>query len=215
VQAGERVDRSRTLVLIGLQCPGDPWGCVVEGLHQLHPRCSNGLASRREPYSYGPYRLLVALDGQQQNRSGASPPVCHNSTQGIAAGDVGFDRSLGDLRQLAFGRKKRLEQPPVSPARDPNDTYTAGIHGSDDDLGIERPLQLVRETESHASHRLQAGFLGLRLSEGDNVWSATDPIQQTAQVILDPNQVGGLEALREQQPGSGTPLRMEDQHSAF
>jgi hypothetical protein len=106
---------------------------------------------------------------------------------------VWLERPIRDPGKCAFRRQNAVQQATVSPARDSDDSSSAVLHCSNNDLSIQCSLQLVGQPKSHTADRLQGGFLGLGLRKGNDMRPPLYAIQQPPEIVFDAIQPGGLE----------------------
>ena len=93
-------------------------------------------------------------------------------------------------REVGMRRQHGLQQPPVAPARHPNDPHPdlargGGLHRGDYDLRFQAALQLIRQPEPDASGGFKLRILSLGLCDSHDVRAAADAAEQSFEITLD------------------------------
>src|ERR687896_2446532 len=97
-----------------------------------------------------------------------------------------------DARQVAVRREYGVQEAAVSATGDPDDSHAAVLYCGHHHLRVEGALQLIGQSQPHATHRLERRLLRLRLGKRYQLGASPHSVQETAQIVLDRADLAGL-----------------------
>ena len=171
-EPGQAVRGGVGRALVGLERPGEPRARVGQRLRQLGQRGADRLAAAGRPDGDRAEGLVADQDRQQHHGARPLAPVGHHAAQRIALHRELRHLAAGHAREVADLGHHGVEQTPVAAARDADDPHLRqrrqragagvlgrGLLGGDDDLRVERALELVGQPKADASDGLERRLL--------------------------------------------------------